>query len=262
MNNKKGTVKRICELLFSGVLIALVLIFLLWFLYYFKVFNMPSFINDFFGGKQESVDSSYYNEDDFYSYLSSKNEPVIYSEELELTEDNVREFVDALVLTDNYYWELELSFFYGDETKTYTHKSWSHGGKMRVDSSSLFEDTSTVFDGKTVFLRNNVSGEKTSFEAENTFAVDNLVNISDIRFYLDSEMSRVSSAEMINTDEGKYLQVVFYTEALDKTDEFFISLGDGVVLFVNSKISDTVVFQQKTKDFYLLTNLPDSYFKI
>ena len=108
MNNKKGTVKRICEYLFSGAIIALVLILLLWFLYYFKIFKMPAFVNEFFGGKHESADTSYYDEDNFYDYLSSKNDPVLQIEKLELNSDNIKSFIDALVMPDNYYWETEL----------------------------------------------------------------------------------------------------------------------------------------------------------
>lgn len=259
---KKGTVKRICEYIFSGVIIAFVLTLLLWFLYYFKIFDMPDFINDFFSGKSENVDSSYYDESAFYTYLSSENETVLTTEPLELTTGNVSELIETLVLKDNFYWDVEVSYFYSDKSETFNHKWWSHEGKIRVDSSGKYIDTSTVFDGEKTVVRNNISGETTSFAAaEDTVGVD-VISVADVRFYLESDLSEIKTADLVSTESERYLLVTFYTSELDKTDLFYISLNSGAVLFVESKIKDVTVFYQKTLDFYKLNTLSESYFKI
>jgi hypothetical protein len=66
---------------------------------------------------------------------------------------------------------------------------------------------------------------------------------------MSSEYTEMKDAGLIDTDTEKYLYVSFYTESLDKLDEFYVSLDFGVVLFASSEINSEKVFSQTTRDF-------------
>ena len=62
--------------------------------------------------------------------------------------------------------------------------------------------------------------------------------------------------------EIRYTGGICYNAATDKTDEFYVSLDSGAVLFVNSSIGGVTVFTQNTLEFQKLANISESYFKI
>ena len=262
MKDPKGVLKKIVEYFFSAAIIGLALLLLLWFLYYFNVFPMPKFVTELFDGQDGGVDSSYYNEDDFYDFLEKKESVDTELLEVELTVDNVKKVIAAIDPVDTFYWKAETEIFYEDKSDSSTHNVWSQNGKVRVDSVTTFENVTTVIENDTTGIRNNFNGQVNKIVGDTDFSFDEMINIADIDFYMDSSLSEVKEAKFIKTDDGEYLFVSFYTGELDKTDSFYLSLDCGIVLFAYSEIASETVFNQKTLEFRKQETLGEDVFKI
>ncbi len=249
MSEKKTALKRILECFFSGAIVALLLLLVLWFINFFKVFELPSFISDFFDGREESPDSSYFDESHFYEFLEQNNHSESDISYISIDTENVKGLIDVLISHSNFYWEVETTLFYDKDTTVTTHKMWDDGESVRVDSvSNGLNNSLIITDSETVF-RNNLTGETRTISGDTDFTPENIINIADIKFYIDSEFTDITDARLIETAEEKYLFVKFYTEKFNKTDEFYLSLDYGVVLSATSEINGVVTFSQKTKDF-------------
>ncbi|MBQ9976949.1 MAG: hypothetical protein IJP16_10600 [Clostridia bacterium] len=247
MREKKSNLKKILEYIFSVILILALILVILWALFFYKVLPTPSFLSALFNSEDE-VDSSYYNEERFYDYLESISDAETEIRTLTVEIDNVSDFINAVKVRDNYYWELEVENFYGGESNKYSHSVWATDKKLRVDSTSKYSDTTTVIDEDGVRIRNNKNGETNVFGTDAKLTFSSVVNIADIEFYLESKQSEIQEAGLIDTDTEKYLYVRVYTESLDKTDEFYVSLDSGIVLFASSEIASERVFVQTTRE--------------
>ncbi len=261
MREKKSNLKKIFEYIFSGILILALTLVVLWALFYYKVLPTPAFLSTLFNSEDE-VDSSYYNEDKFYDYLEGITEPETEVRTLTVDIDNVSDFINAVKVQDNYYWELEVENFYGEDSNKYSHTVWATDNKLRVDSASKYSDTTTVIDSEGVHIRNNKNGEVNDVGTDTEFTFSGVVNIADIEFYLTSRHSEIKEAGLIDTDTEKYLYVRVYTESLDKTDEFYVSLDSGIVLFASSEIASERVFVQTTREFRTNYTAASDIFKI
>ncbi len=249
MAGKRKAVKRICEYFFSGVFVALLCLLVLWFINYFKVFNLPPFISEFFDGKKEEPDASYYDRTRFYEFLEENSISSNDADFVELTGDNVASMAETLISDENYFLEVQCKFFSGKDSIVTLHKIWSSHDKKRVDTIGQSENvTHVIKDGQTYIL-NNYNGESKVIKGDTDFILSDMINIADIKKYFEHDKTQVLDAKLVETDTDKCLYVKFYAEDLDKTDEFYISLEKGVVLNAVSAIGGEVVFEQTTLEY-------------
>jgi hypothetical protein len=262
MKEKKTRKRRILECFFSGVFIALALILLIFFLNRWGIFPLPQIISDFFNFEKGEVDQSYYDEERFYEFLSNNTSSDTEIKEVKLTVDNVSEFIRAIPVYSNYYWEIESQMLYSDKSTLYEYTIHSHNERYRIDEIHGNKNLTTVKDSEETVIRDNVTLNKRTIIGDTDFSFENLISIADIDFYLSSPDSVIKEARLIDTDTEKYLFVEFYTETLRKTDEFYISLDYGVVLFAMSRMGEEIVFTQKTNSFNPNYTPSDALFKI
>lgn len=249
MREKKVHRNKIIEYFFSALIILIVVLLLLGFLLYFKIIPTPAFLGNVFDFGKEEVDSSYYDESEFYAFLQNKQSTEADVKTLHVNTDNAADFIEALKTCENFYWELNTVDVYKNNEASSSHSIWSQDGKMRADTVSQYQNTTVVIDGDKTVVRNNKNGDVRTFEGDTDFTFESVVNIADIEFYIDSSDSAMKEASLVNTETEKYLCVVFENSELGKTDEFYISLDYGIVLFAVSYIDGEKVFTQTTKDF-------------
>ena len=249
MREKKTVIKKICGYFFSGVFFALLLVLVVWFLYYFNIFKMPDFIVNFFGGKAENIDTSYYDEQRFYEFLEKNGVSRNNVDFVILNNDNTAHFLNALEPCDNYQSKLIAKRFYEENVSEYKYTVWKDGTSWRVDCTGEHENTTTVRTGETTVSYNNLTGESRTINGDTDFTLENAVNIADVKQYINSLDTKVEESRLVTTDSAQYLYVKFNTEAYNKIDEFYVSLDYGVVLSATSEIRGKVVFSQITESF-------------
>lgn len=249
MSEKKVHHKKIIEYFFSAFIILLVLLLLLGFLLYFSIVPTPAFLTEVFGFGKSEVDSSYYNESEFYAFLQNNQNGTSDIKTLHVNVDNAADFITALKTHDNFYWEIDTIDFYKNYEMSYSHSVWAQAERMRADTVSQYQNTTVIVEEEKTVVRNNKNGDIRTFEGDTDFTFESVVNIADVEFYIDSPDSTMREASLVNTETEKYLYVVFENETLKKTDEFYISLDYGIVLFAVSYIDGEKVFTQTTKDF-------------
>ncbi len=259
---KNPTLRKICECFFSGVIIAVLLLLVLWFINFFKVFPLPDFLKNFFDSNKESPDSSYYDESRFYEFLENSGEGVSTVEYVSLNKDNVVHLIKKLIVQEGYYWEVETEVFYGASSSLSVHKIWNNGSSMRVDTVSNGINTSLAVTDKGTAFRDNLNGKTRIIEGDTDYAPESIINIADIAFYVNSERTQITDARFVETDSEEYLYISFYTEEFDKTDEFYLSLDYGIVLSASSEMEGVQTFSQKTKDFVLDSTMSEELFSI
>ncbi len=249
MKTKNSTLKRVFECFFSGVVIAILLILVLWFINFFNVFTLPEYITRFFESGNDEPDTSYYDESSFYDFLEQNSHSATDIAYVTLNEDNVEELVYELIERDVYFWEVETELFYKQESTVSNHKVWKNGNSVRVDTLSSGVNNSVVITDTETVIRDNLTGDERKIIGDTDFAPESIINIADITFYLNSDITAVTDARLIETESEKYLFVKFYTKELDKVDEFYLSLDYGVILSAASELEGEIIFHQKTINF-------------
>ena len=249
MAGKRTVLKRICEYFFSGVFVALLCLLVLWFINYFKVFNLPTFISEFFDGKTEEPDASYYDRTRFYEFLEESGTSSSTTDFVQLTGENVADMTKTLMSEENYFLEVQCEYFSGKDSVSTLHRIWSSSDKKRVDTIGQNENVTHVLKDGETFILNNYSGESKTIKGDTDFILSDMINIADINKYFEHDKTQVADAKLVESDNDKHLYVKFYTESLDKTDEFFISLEKGVILNAVSLIGEEVVFKQTALEY-------------
>ena len=262
MAGKRKALIRICEYFFSGVIVGFLCLLVLWFINYFKVFNLPDFVTEFFDGKKEESDASYYDRARFYEFLGENGAFLNSVDYVELTHDNVSSMVETLIFDENYYLEVKCEFFSGKDSASTVHRIWSDIGKKRIDTNGQNESVTHVIKDNETYILNNYSGESKVIKGDTDFTFTDMINIADIKNYFEHDKTRVLDAKLVTTDTDKCLYVKFYSDSMDKTDEFFISLEKGVVLNAVSYIADEVVFEQTTLEYVSPTVHGEEIFEI
>ena len=249
MNEKKSSLRKFVEYFFSGVVVVFVLLLVLWFINYFKIFKRPSFISDFFDGEKKDSDTAYSDESHLYEFLEQSGVSENSVSFAEIEKENVNSFVDVLTSKKGYYYEVETTVFYDGRSTATDHMIWNEDDYIRVDSKGKNLDNTYIVTHDGIEFSNNLTGEKRKIEGDVDFTPENIINIADVRFYLNSEYSETVDAKLVQAEEEKCLYLKFYTERYNKTDEFYISLDKGVVLSSTSQIDGVLTFYQKTKEF-------------
>jgi len=249
MSEKKVHQKKIIEYFFSAIVILLVILLLSGFLFYFSIIPTPQFLTEIFGFGKEEIDPSYYDETEFYAFLQNNQTDSSEIKMLHVNVDNAADFITALKTQENFYWELDTVDIYKSYEAKCSHSVWAQNGKMRADTVSQYQNTTVVFDDSETVIRNNKNGDVRTFKGDTDFTFESVVNIADVEFYINSSECIMKDASLVNTETEKYLHVIFENQDLKKTDEFYISLDYGIVLFAVSYIDGEKVFTQTTKDF-------------
>ena len=180
MREKKIHKNKIIEYFFSAVAVLLVLLLIFSFLVYFNLIPTPAFLTEVLGFSSGEIDSSYYDESEFYAFLQNKENKAPDIKTLHVNVDNVSEFITALKSNVNFYWELDTVELYKNASAEYSHSVWSQDGKTRADTVSPYQNTTIVIEnGKTV-VRNNKNGDVKTFEGDTEFTFESVVNIAYI----------------------------------------------------------------------------------
>lgn len=250
MPDKKSVLKKIFGYFFFGAIALLFLVLVLWFLSYFKIVELPEFITNIFNtDKAENVDSHYYDESRLWELISSENQEVSEFSYVSLDAGNVGDFIFALNTVDDYFWYVKTQFFYEHRELNIFNSVWSGGDSVRIDEVSDYSDLTYLFENGTVTVLNNLTGERSISSGDSDRIFANIITVADVKKYIESKKSTVREACIIEYDGEKYIYINVYTEELDKTDEFYVSVDYGIVLYAMSEIASEVVFTQTTSEF-------------
>lgn len=242
--------KRVLGYFFLGVVILLLLLALVWSLNRYDVIKLPEYVLNIFEQKNQNEVTNV-DEMRFYEYLESRSTHESDIEYVTLGVDNVKAFISAINTRDTYYWDCETEYFYDANSVLYSYNIWVDKDTYRIDMASNFSNLSTVYKDGIITTKDNLSGEVYTTQGDNDISLNKAVNIADVEFLLYSDDTVVEEAKLITAELEKYLYVRFFTEKLNKTDELYVSIDSGLVMFAVSTIDGSKTFSQKTNEFRL-----------
>jgi len=260
------TGRRIAFISITAVILVAVIYAILLFIAKFDIFPMPQGLKDiilFFERNEEESQEL----DKIYEIL---RDPEKYEGKYEfssLSLSNISSLLNQLREPDVFYRKSKVTYYYGEESISYTHQVYKDGDRVRIDTAS--EDISkTVIhsDGDTL-IRYPETGDEVLYENNSTFSYLEETGILGIVSFTSMEGSGLSTfLNITRGPSGSTISFRFNTKTPDGeplyTEEYEVSLNNGLVLSAKVFSGGEPVYTLSTTEFEVGLNIPDELFTI
>lgn len=258
----RGTVfAKVFDIALTLIACALVLLALGWFVHTFNVFELPPFMERFFGSDDNNAVNNDAFENNLLELIESSVDPNKDYEYVALSPEKAAQLLSSLEPVSDFFWEVETTFTRGSVSRTQLHKIYKQGERVRIDTVEEGLDLTTVIaKGKTVTV-NNETGEVASFGGDTDFSYGNIINIAALDF-ADDSATTVNDIAIVEQDEKKYIYAEIPKKGINGVDKYFVSLDYGLVLTASSSVNGVDYFYQNTLSFDDSSVISDNAFDI
>lgn len=259
---KRTFLAKVIDVLITLAIIVAISVALLWFVHSFNVFDLPDFIDSMFGSSDHTPQEADEYEKSFLELIESSSYAEDAYDYIKLDKSRALELLASVEPVSEFFWHVETVYSYKGANRSQQHRIYKKGDRVRVDTSDVNIDTTSVFDNGITVTVNNETGEKREFSGDTEFVYTNLINIAAVEYALDSSDVEVIDVAIVEIDEEKYLYAEIAKNGIDGKDKYFISLDCGLVLIASSTLSGVEYFSQRTVSLDHMSTISDRSFDI
>ncbi len=252
---------KIRDIVLTVVVLVVAVIAIVWFIHTFNVFKLPDFVTVIFEPHQQTDEMTDEREKQLLNLFENGFDSDDGYELAKLTKEKASEVLSSIVPLDDFFWEVETTVSYADDTRTQRHNIYKRGDKVRIDTADE-QNTTTVFSDGKVVIFNGDTGESTTFSGDTDFSYSNIINIASLEYALKQPSLKVADISLVDMDGEKYLFAEIQKSEINGVDKYLISLEHGIVITASSFIDGIEYYSQKTIGFDAQSIISDEAFDV